>query len=64
MTDTQSRLERIAEIDKLFGGSTAWGAWMVPAANEREKLVGELRKAGVIVEDKHLARTSGGGRTT
>lgn len=63
ITEEKARL-RIAEIDTMFESATGWGAWMVMAANERERLVDWLRKCGHKIEHKYLARTAGGGRTS
>lgn len=41
MTDTQRSLDRIAEIDKLFDGATAWGGWMVAAAKHAKGRMNE-----------------------
>ena len=55
---------RVGQIDRHFKGATAWGGWMVDLANEREVLVNLLKSAGVPIEHKYQARTSGGGRTS
>lgn len=49
-------LKRIAQIDAEFEQATGWGSWMVMVANERERLVDDLRANGYHVEHKHLAR--------
>ena len=53
---------RVAMIDLQFEAATGWGSWMVDLANERENLVDLLKLAGVQIEHKYQARTSGGGR--
>lgn len=61
MTDAE-KLARIAQIDAAFEAATRWGSWMVMSANERERLVNDLRKNGHDIEHKYLARTASGGR--
>lgn len=55
-------MNRINEIDAMFEDARGWGSWMVEAANEREHLVNMLRKQGVDIEHKYLARTDSGHR--
>ena len=60
---TDEKLAFIDQLDLKFEAASAWGSWMVMAANERERLVNELRVAGINIEHKWLARTASGGRT-
>lgn len=57
-------LRRIAEIDAMFEQAKDWGSWMVSAANERERLVNQLRERGHDIGHKNLARTASGGRVS
>lgn len=40
------KLARIREIDAMFERADSWGSWMADAANERHRLVEDLRRAG------------------
>ena len=61
MTEEQrdEATDRIAQIDRMFEDAGGWGSWMVTAANEREALVNCLRRDGVAVEHKYVARCDG-----
>jgi hypothetical protein len=48
------KIDRIAEIDKMFEEATGWGSWMIMAANEREDLANKIG-----VPHKYLARIDG-----
>lgn len=52
-------LKRISEIDAEFEQATGWGSWMVMVANERERLVDDLRANGYQIEHKNVARCGG-----
>jgi hypothetical protein len=57
--DAHAALQRIAEIDAEFEQATGWGSWMVMVANERERLVDDLRENGYRVEHKNFVRCGG-----
>ena len=61
---TKAALRRIAEIDAMFEEARGWSSWMVTCANEREQLVDMLRKRGLDIEHKNLARTASGKRVS
>lgn len=52
-------MQRVEEIDREFESATGWGSWMVMLANERERLVDDLRANGYAIEHKWLARCGG-----
>lgn len=62
--DQEAALRRISEIDAMFEQASGWGSWMVACANERERIVDQLRERGHNIEHKYQARTASGGRVS
>lgn len=62
--DIDNAMARLAKIDEVFADARGWGSWMVGLANEREALVNNLARFGVVVAHKYLARTGSGGRVS
>jgi hypothetical protein len=59
MTDADTALRRVSEIDEMFDAAHGWGSWMVDVANERERLVDGLRRNGYSIDHKWRARCGG-----